>query len=152
MTKTSVLTGRVLTNEKVVVLTKVVFWTIDCIRKKPGEPVRACRCSGAGVRRGAWWWWGTRDMGYGGVGRSLVLHRGTGPGTPPPPPLASLGPPWPHFLTIFGTFLTIFGTFRNFSVDHNSELSCRPQFDTFRHFSTLLTPRNHALARGILEF
>ena len=51
---------------------------------KPGEPlsagVRPCSVmtpvAGGGV--------GTRDMGYGGVGRSLVPHRGMGPGLPIP--------------------------------------------------------------------
>ena len=67
-----------------VVLPKVVFWSPHCIQKKPGEPLLARRHSGAGMDdavvssvRGSGYpvVWGVVDM-----VRTLVVHRGMGPG------------------------------------------------------------------------
>ena len=50
----------ILTDQKVVVLTKVVFMVPDCIQKKPGEP---CPGSETGLHRDA----GPRSSGAAGV-------------------------------------------------------------------------------------
>ena len=66
------------------VLTKLVFKVTHCIQKKPGEPCLPCqtRCSGSADASHGWWCGG----GVPGVVvvRTLVVHRGTGPGHPVP--------------------------------------------------------------------
>ena len=61
---------------KVVVLAKVVCWPIDCIRKKPGEPLWQYRWTGRchvdGVGGGVWY----SVYGVLGMVRTLHGHRG----------------------------------------------------------------------------
>ena len=58
----------------------MVCFAGHCIQKKPGEPLQPRPCSSAGVRRGGVRVVGCPGYGGTGVGRSVVPHRGTGPG------------------------------------------------------------------------
>ena len=107
------MTGRFCPLRKVVVLDNSVFNILDCIRKKPGEPlpgVSPCwRYSMVVPGGGA----GTRGSGVRGDGRSRVPPRGTGPGALSPLCLhcfPTVGPIWPH-LDPFWTYLASFGPF-----------------------------------------
>ena len=87
--------------EKVVVLNNSVLWLGDCNRKKPGEPVLPTERVVSMVARTGAVGWGTRGSGGTGHGRSLVLHRGTGPGH------------LPHCIShCFRPFSTVLGHFR----------------------------------------
>ena len=69
----------------------MVFWISDCIAKKPGERCPACQTRADSVPgparhvdAGSSGHGGTRGSGCTGVVRSLVPHRGTGPGPQSP--------------------------------------------------------------------
>ena len=133
--------------DKVVVLTKWWFWRIrvfrhgDCIQKKPGELSYCTSWHALSTGAGTGWCWGTRVMGYGGFGRSVVPHRGTGPGTlPPTTPLlvahySTAGSPLLHCWSTAGPFLVHF-----WSISGPFSGSFRPFSGSFRPFSGSFKP------------
>ena len=65
------------------VLHQKVCWVRDCIQEKPGEPPTGLSATGglAMMTPGQWCgWWGSPGMGVRARGRSVVGHRGMGPG------------------------------------------------------------------------
>ena len=121
---------------EMVVLDKVVFWTLDCIQKKPGERSWACQTPGPGILTTGMVWCGvggTRVMGYGDMVRTLVPHRGMGPGPPVPLKLSHFSEKWGNSM-IFSDFsekCEISGFYlrkvRNFRILSQSAVSSVPE-------------------------